>query len=168
MHALFQTNACALCDSSPVAAIRRTVRIVMAINRLPSQARRAQPRGKDAARWGNRPGSRCGREGAGQKRTRPGRLCAPRAGRHSGRRPRGRDRGANGSASIRRRCARRTLERVGLSGFAGLCGCDLGIEKGKSPVNPERVERVFQRAQEILAERTQPSSAARTATARTS
>lgn len=63
-------------------------------------------------------------------------------------------------------CARRTLERAGFSGFASLCVGDLGIEKGKSPVNQERVERVFHRAQEILLERTQPNSAAKTATAR--
>lgn len=50
-------------------------------------------------------------------------------------------------------CARRTLERAGFSGFANLCLGEMGIEKGSSPVNEERVERVFGRAREVLEER---------------
>jgi uncharacterized metal-binding protein len=55
-------------------------------------------------------------------------------------------------------CARRTLERAGFSNFASLCVGDLGIEKGKSPMTEARVQRVFERAQEILHQCKHPSA----------
>lgn len=58
-------------------------------------------------------------------------------------------------------CARRTLERASFSEFVSLCVGDLGIEKGKSPVNEERVERVCKRAQELLDERAKAAPAKR-------
>lgn len=48
-------------------------------------------------------------------------------------------------------CARRTLERAGFSKCVRLCVGDLGIEKGRSPVTQERIERVFSAARELLA-----------------
>jgi len=47
-------------------------------------------------------------------------------------------------------CARKTLERAGFQDFQRLCVGDLGIEKGKSPVTDDRVQRVFERGSQIL------------------
>jgi len=48
-------------------------------------------------------------------------------------------------------CARRTLEQAGFRGFEHLCVGELAIEKGRSPVTDDRVRRVADRAEAILA-----------------
>jgi len=39
-------------------------------------------------------------------------------------------------------CVKQTLEQAGFSGFAHLQLADLGMEKGKTPMTPEAVEKV--------------------------
>ncbi len=48
-------------------------------------------------------------------------------------------------------CARLTMESGGFTGFLHLRVTGLGMEKSKSPVTEERIERVAQRAREMLA-----------------
>jgi uncharacterized metal-binding protein len=48
-------------------------------------------------------------------------------------------------------CARLTMESGGFTSFLHLRVTDLGMEKTKSPVTDERIERVAQRAREMLA-----------------
>ena len=48
-------------------------------------------------------------------------------------------------------CARLTMEAGGFTGFLHLRVTDLGMEKTKSPVTDERIQRVAQRAREMLA-----------------
>jgi len=48
-------------------------------------------------------------------------------------------------------CARLTMEAGGFTGFLHLRVTDLGMEKTKSPVTEERVERVARHAREMLA-----------------
>lgn len=48
-------------------------------------------------------------------------------------------------------CARLTMEAGGFAGFLHLRVTDLGMERTKSPVTDERIERAAQRAREMLA-----------------
>ena len=48
-------------------------------------------------------------------------------------------------------CAKKTVERVGLSGFAHLRVTDLGLEKGKTPVTDESIGKVATAGAEKLA-----------------
>ena len=48
-------------------------------------------------------------------------------------------------------CAKKTLEAAGFSGFGHLRITDLGMEKGESPVVPERIEKVVEAARALLA-----------------
>jgi uncharacterized metal-binding protein len=48
-------------------------------------------------------------------------------------------------------CARLTMEAGGFAGFTHLRVTELGMEKTKSPVTAERVQRVVERVREILA-----------------
>ncbi len=48
-------------------------------------------------------------------------------------------------------CGRLTMEAGGFTGFLHLRVTDLGMEKTKSPVTDERIEKVAQRAREMLA-----------------
>lgn len=47
-------------------------------------------------------------------------------------------------------CARLTMEAGGFSGFVHLRVTDLGMEKTKSPVTEERIQRVVERVRELL------------------
>jgi len=47
-------------------------------------------------------------------------------------------------------CAKKTLEQAGFNVFDYLKVTDFGMEKGKSPVNEERIKRVVDKAKEIL------------------
>jgi uncharacterized metal-binding protein len=47
-------------------------------------------------------------------------------------------------------CAKRTLERAGFRDFAHIRVTDLGMEKGKSEVTSERIDRVAARVREAL------------------
>lgn len=48
-------------------------------------------------------------------------------------------------------CARQALEQAGFTSFAHLKLADLGLEKGKSPVTPENIERVAAQGAVLLA-----------------
>jgi uncharacterized metal-binding protein len=48
-------------------------------------------------------------------------------------------------------CAKKTLEAAGFSGFHHIRLNDLGMEKGESPVVPERIEKVAEAARKLLA-----------------
>ena len=47
-------------------------------------------------------------------------------------------------------CARKSLEKAGFSDFLHLQLADLGLSKGQSSVNPERVDFVVQKATDLL------------------
>ena len=47
-------------------------------------------------------------------------------------------------------CARKTLEFAGFSGFEHLKLWEMGYEKGKSPVTPERIRAVAERGAALL------------------
>lgn len=47
-------------------------------------------------------------------------------------------------------CVKRTLEHAGFKDFAHIRVTDLGMEKGKSAVTPERIETVAARVRESL------------------
>ena len=49
-------------------------------------------------------------------------------------------------------CAKKTVERTGLSGFAHLRVTDLGLEKGKTEINKASIGRVVARGKELLAD----------------
>ncbi len=48
-------------------------------------------------------------------------------------------------------CARKTLEQAGFTRFEHLQLADLGLEKGKSPVTSEAIEKVADRGRTLLA-----------------
>jgi len=48
-------------------------------------------------------------------------------------------------------CARKTMEQAGFKNFSHLQLNELGLEKGKSPVTPENIEKVAQKAALLLA-----------------
>lgn len=48
-------------------------------------------------------------------------------------------------------CARKTMEQAGFKKFSHLQLSDLGFEKGKSPVTPENIEKVAQKAALLIA-----------------
>jgi uncharacterized metal-binding protein len=48
-------------------------------------------------------------------------------------------------------CAKKCLEAAGFTGFAQIRVTDLGMEKGKSPANPDNVEIVAEAASALLA-----------------
>ncbi len=47
-------------------------------------------------------------------------------------------------------CGRLTMEAGGFTGFTHLRVTDLGMEKSKSPVTPERIQQVIERVRELL------------------
>jgi uncharacterized metal-binding protein len=47
-------------------------------------------------------------------------------------------------------CAKKTMEAAGFQKFTHLLLTDLGIEKGKSPVNDERINLVVQKAKQLI------------------
>ena len=47
-------------------------------------------------------------------------------------------------------CARNTLEQAGFKKFEHLCLADMGMEKGKTPVTPEQVDKVVARGRKRL------------------
>ena len=47
-------------------------------------------------------------------------------------------------------CARKTLELAGFKQFEHLLLSDIGLEKGQSPVTPENVDKVAQKAAPLL------------------
>ena len=49
-------------------------------------------------------------------------------------------------------CGRKTLERAGLDKFAHLRVTDLGMEKGRSPLTPENIEKVVHAGKARLSE----------------
>ena len=48
-------------------------------------------------------------------------------------------------------CARKTLELAGFKQFEHLSLSDIGLQKGQSPVTPENVNKVAQKAAPLLA-----------------
>ena len=47
-------------------------------------------------------------------------------------------------------CAKKTMERAGINPFMHICLSDLGLKKGESPLNEHNLQKVLDKAEEML------------------
>ena len=48
-------------------------------------------------------------------------------------------------------CAKKCMEKAGVSGFEYIRITDLGFEKGKCPVTPDSIDKIVQKSKQLLA-----------------